>query len=98
MLGLNSLNIPASDFRSCQIRNFSTSNFYAKEKDGKAPEEVGIIKKFKKMMKDYWYVLIPVHVATSIVWFGGFYIMLKSVLILQGCWNMLELLRGFLSI
>jgi len=30
------------------------------------------------MMKDYWYVLIPVHVATSIVWFGGFYVMLKS--------------------
>merc|ERR1712025_1192481 len=24
------------------------------------------------------YVLFPVHVATSIVWFGGFYIMLKS--------------------
>jgi len=77
MLG-NALNISAYDFRSYQIRNFSTSNYCAKEKDGKAPEKVGIIKKFKKMMKDYWYVLIPVHVATSIVWFGGFYIMLKS--------------------
>ena len=30
------------------------------------------------MFKDYWYVLLPVHVATSIVWLGGFYLMLKS--------------------
>jgi len=34
--------------------------------------------RYKQMMKDYWYVLIPVHVATSVVWFGGFYVMLKS--------------------
>jgi len=59
-------------------REFSTTNCNAKDKDQKAPEKIGIIKKFKKMMKDYWYVLIPVHVSTSIVWFGGFYIMLKS--------------------
>merc|ERR1719158_1196888 len=38
----------------------------------------GIIARYKQMMKDYWYVLIPVHVATSIVWFGGFFVMLKS--------------------
>lgn len=30
------------------------------------------------MFKDYWYVLVPVHVATSVVWFGGFYVMCKS--------------------
>lgn len=30
------------------------------------------------MWKDYWYVLLPVHVATSVVWFGGFYFMCKS--------------------
>ena len=30
------------------------------------------------MSKDYWYVLVPVHVATSIVWFGSFYAMCKS--------------------
>ena len=36
------------------------------------------MQKFKKMFKDYWYVLIPVHVATSIVWYGGFYVMCKS--------------------
>lgn len=25
------------------------------------------------MYKDYYYVLIPVHIVTSIAWFGGFY-------------------------
>jgi len=58
--------------------HFCTGCTLLKEKNGKGQEKGGIIKKFKKMMKDYWYVLIPVHVATSIVWFGGFYIMLKS--------------------
>ena len=57
------------DLRNIQIiRDFSTSNCNANDKDQKAPEKIGIIKKFKKMMKDYWYVLIPVHVSTSIVW------------------------------
>ena len=41
------------------------------------------------MFKDYWYVLVPVHVATSVVWFGGFYVMCKSgvdvAAILQYC-------------
>merc|ERR1719158_2720826 len=65
--------------RNCQIgRNFSTSNISAKDKEQKSQKKPGIIAKFKKMAKDYWYVLFPVHIATSIVWFGGFYIMLKS--------------------
>ena len=34
-----------------------------------SPEQkTGVVKKFKQMFKDYWYVLIPVHVATSVVW------------------------------
>ena len=41
-------------------------------------EKTNIFQKFKKMSKDYWYVLVPVHLATSIVWFGGFYAMCKS--------------------
>jgi len=54
----------------------SASVLHGKEPD--KPQKEGIVKKFKKMTKDYWYVLIPVHVATSIVWFGGFYMMIKS--------------------
>lgn len=36
-------------------------------------EKLGLFARFKKMAKDYWYVLIPVHVATSSLWLGGFY-------------------------
>lgn len=36
-------------------------------------EKMGLIAKFKKMYKEYWYVLVPVHIATSAVWLGSFY-------------------------
>jgi hypothetical protein len=41
-------------------------------------EKPSLAKRFKQMFKDYWYVLVPVHIATSVVWYGGFYIMCKS--------------------
>ena len=34
----------------------------------KVEEKPGLVKKFKQMFKDYWYVLLPVHIATSAVW------------------------------
>jgi len=37
-----------------------------------------IFQKFKKMYKEYWYVLVPVHLITSSFWIGGFYYMAKS--------------------
>ena len=52
---------------------------YSSEHNDKQPEaNPGIVKRFKQMFKDYWYVLLPVHVATSAVWLGGFYVALKS--------------------
>ncbi|KAJ8729266.1 hypothetical protein PYW08_000847 [Mythimna loreyi] len=42
------------------------------------PKKQGVIQKFKVMYRDYWYVLIPVHVATSIFWFGSFYYIVRS--------------------
>jgi len=36
-------------------------------------KKLGLFARFKKMAKDYWYVLIPVHVVTSCVWLGSFY-------------------------
>uniref|UniRef100_A0A0P4W4V2 DUF1279 domain-containing protein n=1 Tax=Scylla olivacea TaxID=85551 RepID=A0A0P4W4V2_SCYOL len=46
--------------------------------DSKAEEKLSIVQKFKLMYKQYWYVLIPVHIATSIVWYGAFFIAAKS--------------------
>ncbi|XP_053670709.1 uncharacterized protein C18orf19 homolog A, partial [Anopheles nili] len=37
------------------------------------PEKLGLFARFKKMYKEYWYVLVPVHCLTSVAWFGGFY-------------------------
>lgn len=42
------------------------------------PQKAGIVTRFKLMYKKYWYVLIPVHVVTSIGWVGGFYYLSKS--------------------
>lgn len=41
-------------------------------------KKLSIFQRFKKMYKEYWYVLVPVHIVTSIGWFGGFYYMAIS--------------------
>lgn len=40
-------------------------------------EKLGLFARFKKMYKEYWYVLLPVHVVTSGFWLGGFYYLSK---------------------
>lgn len=42
------------------------------------PKKMSIFQKFKAMYRDYWYVLVPVHLVTSAVWFGSFYYMASS--------------------
>jgi len=44
----------------------------------KKEEKLSIMKRFKLMYKQYWYVLIPVHIITSCVWYGSFFIAAKS--------------------
>lgn len=36
-------------------------------------KKLGLFARFKLMSKQYWYVLLPVHVVTSCFWFGGLY-------------------------
>ena len=43
-----------------------------------SPVKVSLFQRFKQMYKDYWYVLIPVHVVTSIGWTGIFYYSVKK--------------------
>lgn len=64
-------------------RNFSNKtgekSKIGNEKEQKIAENVdpnkslGLFARFKQMSKQYWYVLLPVHIATSCCWFGGFY-------------------------
>ncbi|KAJ8938382.1 hypothetical protein NQ314_011515 [Rhamnusium bicolor] len=44
----------------------------------KKEKKQSVFQKFKIMYRDYWYVLLPVHIITSTAWFGGFYFMAKS--------------------
>ncbi|KAK9873001.1 hypothetical protein WA026_020346 [Henosepilachna vigintioctopunctata] len=46
-------------------------------KEANTPKQT-LFQRFKSMYKSYWYVLIPVHVVTSLGWFGGFYYMARS--------------------
>lgn len=43
------------------------------KKDEVVEERLNIFQRYKKMFKEYWYVMLPVHIATSIVWFGSFF-------------------------
>lgn len=36
-------------------------------------KKLGLFARFKLMSKQYWYVLLPVHLVTSGFWFGGLY-------------------------
>lgn len=40
-------------------------------------QNLGLFARFKKMYKEYWYVLLPVHVVTSAGWLTGFYYLSK---------------------
>ncbi|XP_060527912.1 uncharacterized protein C18orf19 homolog A isoform X2 [Cylas formicarius] len=52
---------------------------FASERDAKKKvEKKSLFKRFKEMYRDYWYVLIPVHLATSAVWCGAFYYLARS--------------------
>lgn len=42
------------------------------------PQKPGLIQRFKEMYRDYWYVLLPVHMVTSTIWFGSFYYTVRS--------------------
>lgn len=64
-----------------EIRQFSTSGSEkSTEKNGDSPkaEKLSLFQRFKQMYRDYWYVLVPVHLVTSAAWFGGFYYLASS--------------------
>lgn len=40
--------------------------------------KLSLFQRFKQMYRDYWYVLVPVHLVTSAAWFGSFYYLASS--------------------
>lgn len=79
-------NVPSKGKRQFHITH---SNNLANKSDSKSAAAVGeydlfdkesnlsLFAKFKLMYKKYWYVLIPVHVITSLGWIGIFYYLSK---------------------
>ena len=78
------------DSRVVSIRSFHFSpiQYVEKNEEKKVEEKQNkesseattkptLFQRFKQMYKDYWYVLIPVHVVTSVGWFGTFYFAVK---------------------
>lgn len=39
--------------------------------------ELPIFQRYMKLFKEYWYVLVPVHGVTSVLWFGSMYLFAK---------------------
>ncbi|XP_076389099.1 protein FAM210A isoform X2 [Megachile rotundata] len=58
--------------RYCQSK---TSKDAAKEGQ---PAKVSIFTKMKQMGKDYWHILLPVHIVTSVGWLVMFYLTIKN--------------------
>lgn len=60
--------------------SYDTVKFFSNDKPSQTeekPKKLGLVARFKQMYKEYWYVLVPVHLVTSIGWFSGFYFMAK---------------------
>ena len=50
-------------------RDLSTSQILFKD---------STVSRLKQMIKDYWYVIIPVEIVTSVMWYGAIFLSLKS--------------------
>lgn len=62
------------------IRYYCSTNKQASEAPEKPPS---LLQRFKQMYRDYWYVLVPVHLVTSACWFSSFYYLAKRYTIQQ---------------
>lgn len=41
-------------------------------------QKISVFQKMKQMTKDYWHILIPVHIITSLGWVAIFYIAIRK--------------------
>ena len=57
--------------------NKQTEESKIEEPNATKLEKLSLLQRFKQMYRDYWYVLVPVHLITSLGWFAGFYYLAK---------------------
>ena len=58
------------NWSSTTARPLSTSRVVSKKES--------TLGKLKQMIKDYWYIIIPVEIVTSVGWYGAIFLSLKS--------------------
>lgn len=82
----STLSNPAFNYKYCQSRidpkycSYNALKLFSTERrcrPEEPPKKLGLVGRFKQMYKEYWYVLVPVHLVTSIGWFTTFYYMAK---------------------
>lgn len=71
------------------LQKFSNASVEDKKKDeqvdtsNESPLEklkkLNVFQKMKQLFKDYWYIMAPVHIATSAVWVVIFYAAAKKL-------------------
>jgi hypothetical protein len=57
--------------------NRQTDKSKVGEPNATGAQKLSLLQRFKQMYRDYWYVLVPVHLITSLGWFAGFYYLAK---------------------
>ncbi|XP_043682084.1 protein FAM210A isoform X2 [Vespula pensylvanica] len=61
-------------------------------------KKLSIFKRMKQLTKDYWYILVPVHIATSMVWVTIFYVAVKNGVDIVTMMEHLNLSEKYLNI
>lgn len=70
-----SLAVPQTCFSPGFLRQCSSQGHNVQEQE--PPKKKGLVQQLKEMYKNYWYVVLPVHLVTSAFWFGGAYYLVR---------------------
>lgn len=69
-----SLAVPQACFSPGLLRQCSSQGHNVQEQE---PKKKGLVQQLKEMYKNYWYVVLPVHMVTSAIWFGSAYYLVR---------------------
>lgn len=61
-----------------QLKFYSTAEKGSNSGNDDDTSKLTLFQKFKKMYREYWYVVVPVYLVISPLWFGGCYYLIKS--------------------
>ncbi|XP_014203248.1 uncharacterized protein C18orf19 homolog A [Copidosoma floridanum] len=88
-----------SQYGTCNRPNSSEKSTTQNKQCSEPPavEKQSLFQRMKQMTKDYWHILIPVHIVTSIGWAGVFYSAAKNGVDIAGMLESLNLSEKYLE-